>query len=279
GLSPYDPTSFTSCAQDFSWLIDDGYFYPPQFGAIAVLLSSVPFTVARALIVAINLCCLIFLSLLCALPPKSEFDLGVPEPAPESRWLIPALIFGNPFTAHIIWMGQTTLIATATLAGSWVFARKGHTWLGGILLGVATIKPQFALLVILWFVLERRWMVLIIGGLTALTMSIPRVVGSGPLEPFVGWLSALSRYDLIPVNAAEFQHALVLRTYLAAFGIRVPPLIPLCMLALVPLWQLRSRISARDLLSLLLGLSLLSGFSHDYDLCALAPLLPSFWTH
>ena len=117
GLSPYEPGSFIACGDGVTPApSNEIYAYPPQMGFLGILLSYLPFSWARVLITGMNLGCIIALAMLCGSPPKSETDIGVPDPAPESRWLIPALILGNPFTAHILWMGQTTLIAAACLA-------------------------------------------------------------------------------------------------------------------------------------------------------------------
>jgi hypothetical protein len=116
-LSPYDQAAFAVCSEPWTDL-GVAYAYPPQTGPLGILLSRVPYWLAQFLMVGINLACVIGLAALCATPTKFKSDLGVS--APEARWLIPALILGNPFTAHVLWLGQTSLIAIATLAGGWV---------------------------------------------------------------------------------------------------------------------------------------------------------------
>jgi hypothetical protein len=290
GLSPYDPVAACSQEvtrifqevtriQEITGLSNNPYAYPPQMAPLSILLSYLSFSWARVLIIGINLACIIGLAALCAMPPKSETDLGVPDPAPEARWLIPALILGNPFTAHILWMGQTTLIATASLAGGWVWARRGHVWLGGALIAFGTVKPQIAVLVVLWFLLERRWKVLTIGAAFALVLSLPEILASGPIGAFTGWLSAIGPYLQLEYNMIGFRGVFGLQNFLAAIGFDVPPLLPVGVAAMMVLWWLRKHIADPDILPLLIGLSLVFGYSHEYDVSALVLLLPAFWRH
>jgi hypothetical protein len=219
------------------------------------------------------------LAALCATPPKFETDLGVSDPGPGARWLIPALILGNPFTAHVLWFGQTSLIATASLAGGWVWARRGNAWLGGALIAIGTIKPQLAILVILWLVFERRWKVLAIAAAVALLMSLPQILVIGPIGALTEWLAAIGRYQQYHFNELGYIHLFGLQNFLAIIGFEVPPLLPIGVAAMAVLWWLRKRIEDPDILPLLIGLTLLFGISHDYDLSALALLLPAFWRH
>lgn len=280
GLSPYEPGSFIACSHGVTPApSNEIYAYPPQMGFLSILLSYLPFSWARVLITGINLACIIALAALCGSPPKSETDIGVPDPAPESRWLIPALILGNPFTAHILWMGQTTLIAAACLAGGWVWVRRGHVWLGGLLIGIGTIKPQVAVFVVLWLTFERRWKALTIGAALALLLSSAEILASGPIGAFTGWVSALSMYTKVDVNLIGNRHVFGLQSLLDALGFSVAPLFLVGLAAMTALWWFRKFIADRDILPLLIAFSLLFVYSHDYDLSALAVMLPAFWRH
>jgi hypothetical protein len=279
GLSAYDPVSLADCGHEWPDLPFEAYAYPPQMATLEIALSLLSFSWARVLVTAINFACIIGLIVLCAMPPKVETDLGVPGPAPEARWLISALILGNPFTTHVLWMGQTTLIAAATVAGGWVLIRREYVWLGGMLIGIATIKPQISILVVVWLLLERRWKALIIGAAFALMMSLPEVLASGPIGAFADWLSAIGRYQMNHLNFLGFIHLFGLQNFLATIGLSLPSLTAVGLLATMILWWFRRRIPDPDILPLLMGLSLLFNLSHDYDLAALVVLFPAFWRH
>jgi hypothetical protein len=282
GLSPYEPWFFAACSLGLVPAPgNEIYAYPPQMGFLDILLSYLPFLWARAIVTSINLFCLIGLAALCGSAPKSMSDIGVPDPAPESRWLIPAIIIGNPFTAHVLWMGQTTLIATTCLVAGWIWARRGHLWLPGLLIGTSTIKPQITALVVLWLLLERRWKILAIGASWALLLSLPEILAIGPIEAFAGWISAMAKYAQVDVNLVGNKHVFGLGSFLKAFGFNTPPLflVLVGLASVMGIWSFRKLIDDRDILPLLVTLSLLFIFSHDYDLAALAVMLPAFWRH
>ena len=148
------------------------------------------------------------------------------------------------------------------------------------MIAFGTIKPQFAVLVLLWLLLEQRWKVLTTTAGFALLMSLPEILASGPIVAFTGWLSAISRYyHLNPYNAPGFIRNFGVQNFLATIGFDVPPLLPIGVAATMVLWWHRKRIADPDVLPLLMGLALLFGFSHDYDVSALVLLLPAFWRH
>src|SRR5262249_56759100 len=60
----------------------------------------------------------------------------------------------------------------------------------------------------------------------------------------------------------------------------VPPVLwPLALLIIGWLWWSRASVVDDDLLAILVGLSLLFGFAHSYDIAALVPLVPAYWRH
>jgi len=66
---------------------------------------------------------------------------------------------------------------------------------------------------------------------------------------------------------------------LHAAGVHVPDLFVLGFVATGVLWWIRRELTGRDVLGLLLGVALLFGYGHSYDLAALAVLIPLFWRH
>jgi hypothetical protein len=279
GRSPYDPQSFGMENHGFGDVRNEGFFYPPQFGSLCVALALLPYLGARIALVVLNIGFLLLLVRVCAEPPKTPWDPGVADPAPGARWVVPAIILGNPFTSHVLWMGQTTLIAVAAIAAGWVLARRGRPIVAGALIGISTVKPQYALLPCLWLLLEGRWKVLLIGAVTAVILSVPMMIVTGPFGAFSQWIGALGRYDRLAFNTVGFPALFSAQNFLASLGIHAPSLAPLGLAAAAALWALRSRVVPADVLAFLVGIPLLSGYSHDYDLSALALLVPAFWRH
>jgi hypothetical protein len=58
-----------------------------------------------------------------------------------------------------------------------------------------------------------------------------------------------------------------------------PDLFVVGFVATLALWHYRRVFSERDLLGCLIGMALLFGYSHSYDLAALVVLIPVFWRH
>ena len=83
------------------------------------------------------------------------------------------------------------------------------------------------------------------------------------------------------VNLVGNKHVFGPASFLKAFGFNTPPLflVLVGLASVMGIWSFRKLIDDRDILPLLVTLSLLFIFSHDYDLAALAVMLPAFWRH
>jgi hypothetical protein len=228
--------------------------------------------------VSLNLFSITSLMYLCS-PHRGDTTLGDSGHLNFERWLPPIIILGNPFTAHVLWMGQTTLLVTACLAGGWVALRQGRVFLSGILFALSTFKPQIALLVFLWLVLEKQWRVIALAAAFCLLFSSPAIIILGPINVLREWLIALSRYSLSHYNTLGFIHLFGLQNFLATLGLNVPPMLPFGIAGTIALWWFRTRLTYLDVLPILVGLTLVFGFSHDYDLSALVLLIPAYSRH
>lgn len=279
GLNPYNPAFLRSCSLNWPDLEVSAYASSLQSAPLAIGLSYLPYYWAESAMIFLNLISALTLAVLCALPAKFNAGLGVAGRAPEARWLIPALVLGNPFTAHVVWMGQTTLIATACLTAGWIFAHRDRPWSGGCLIAIGAIKPQIAILVILWLFLERRWKLLATACGFGSLFILPTIFVIGPISAFTEWLAAISRYQSSPFNSLGFIHLFGLQNFLYSIGVSLPSLVPLGLAATILLWWFRDQFVAGDILPIIMGLTLIFSFSHDYDIVALIPLIPAFWRH
>jgi hypothetical protein len=145
---------------------------------------------------------------------------------------------------------------------------------------IATIKPQLSILVILWFILDRRWRILGVAAGTILLLCLIPAIVSGPFQLPLDWFSALAVYKSQPPNSlgwigqAGLQNAIYLLT-----GIALPNLFPLAIGITLVLWGLRSQLLLNDIFGVLPMLSLLFGYGHYYDVIVLSALVPLFWRH
>lgn len=276
GDSPYRRELLQRSIQEIVVLEDAGFPYPPQSASVYVPFAFFPHPIARRLWLLLALASAGVIAWICAgllgQPPS-----GRPS-GPGVPLLVAGLILGCPFTAHAAWLGGSCLLAAAFLIASWTCLERGRAVLGGILLGLATFKPQMALLPVLWLILERRWKVLAVGAGTALLMAVPAMVVSGPAGAFVEWLNALS-YSSQRKTLDGYWTQMGLDRFLRSLGLVVPDLLPLAVLSTVALWLIRKRIDPRDVFPLLMGIAFQFIYLHDTDLVTLYPIVPAFARH
>ena len=262
-------------------LADADFAYPPQSAAICVSLAHFPYPVANMLWLGLNLLSLLLIIALTAYALLQRKDQVGP-------WVMAAVILGNPFTTHVIWMGQTSLIVITALLASFTFnsisekSSRQVAWqiASGICLGFASFKPQLCLLPGLWMLLERRWIIIIASGVTALLMSFYPLALQGPLGMMQSWHDAILRYSTSVFNVVGSPHKVGLDTLVQAAGWNVPSsLFTLLGIAgTVFLWTQKKRFHTEDVFAILMLITFgFIGFNHDYDFVALIPALTSLW--
>ena len=273
GLSIYDSDAWT--------IIDPtrkkkSSAYPPQAAPLFMLLGSFSFAVAKVIMIALNLFCvgvIAFFSL------RLLKQAGVKD-LEAAWWFIPAFLMCNPFTFNVLWQGQTTLIVTAALMGGWYFAYRNQWIFGGILIAIASIKPHFSILVILWLLLDRQWRLLAVAAVTVLVFSFVPMMVSGPIDVFLDWLMAVRKYKDYGVNKLGSPQITTIQNMLYIGGLKgIPNLLPVGVILTGILWWYRSKFFTNDIFGILLGMMLLFGYGHVYDWILLAPLIAIFWIH
>ncbi len=180
------------------------------------------------------------------------------------------LIIGNPYMATSLYQGQMTLPVTAALCLSWLLINRNRRVLAGVLLVVATLKPQLAILYILWLLLALEWRVLLIGGTLSLLAIVPAMSTLGFLTPATSWLTSLAAYAAIPINMPGSAYVVGLDSLFVAHGYQ-PNSVVLSVTSLLltaGLFLLRKHISEFLVLQILIVLSFTFFFVHDYDYVA-----------
>jgi hypothetical protein len=276
-------TTPASLGLDFAEL-HYGFAYPPQASLLCMYLAFVGLRAASASIVLLNLIAIVALAWGCSklavvsAPQAGPPAIGDRQAQQIARWMVPALIVGNPFTHHVLFMGQTSLIAAALLVCGWYLVYgKQSIWLGGALLGATTLKPQIAALPILYLLLDRRLRVLGVAALASLLLAAPALWLNGPVVSIRTWLDALALYQGGEFQVAGFQHVFGIQSLLASAGVNIPNLYPLALAAVVVLRLRGQHLAPGETLGLIAAASLLFIYAHDYDLVGLAPLLAALW--
>jgi hypothetical protein len=276
GSNAYDPNVASRLGANQSL---GSFFYPPQIAPLCLLLGSFPWTQAKVVMTLVNgisAGVLAYFSVLLVKQPQVK-RLRIPDSG--AVWFIPAIVLANPFTLNVIVLGQTTLIVAAALVGGWYYAYRDKWVLSGILIAISTIKPQLSLLVILWFLLERRWRVLAVAAVTTSIFCLVPMAVSGPIDVFFHWFVSLGKHKNIFANVLGFPAIFSLQNLLYEVDIKVPQLLPLGIVLTGLLWWYRSQLIIDDVIGLLMAIALLFGLAHHYDLVALAPMVAAFWRH
>ncbi len=279
GGNPYDPAQLSDThAAFFTSVTRERCYYPPQSLPMLAALGAAGPRVGAALVAGLNVAGV--LTLLWCVRHQLRRPLGhAVAPVHGLRnhlILIPLALY--PGTLGLIRYGQIGLPAMACIYGGWLLVSRGRPWIGGVLLGLATYKPQYALLPLLYLLLERQWRCLFTAAATTALLAAPAMISLGPITAVRDWLSCVAAYQELPYN--QLGHHLVcgLPSLLAAAGVEMPAglyvQVP-AVAAAVALWLGRRRIAVDDMLGLLLSAQFTLGVGRYHDLLLLAPLWAS----
>ncbi len=134
------------------------------------------------------------------------------------RWRTEMLAFVvlAPATVISLSYGQNGLLISALLVGG-MRAMPRRPTLGGILLGLATIKPQFLLLLPFALVAAREWRVVAASAVTASTLAALAAVCFGP-QAWPAWLGAAEAHAAwLQASVSDYRKPTVMAT-LSLFG-------------------------------------------------------------
>ena len=282
GLNAYNHDMLTqsvAAINEIDNLENAAFFYPPQSAAFCIFVGLFDYSVAKFVWLALNLlsmAAIIFMTVrtINQHQNNSENQLG--------GWIMAAIIIGNPFTAHVVWMGQTSLIAFAATMAAWFFSKRQKFVWAGICLGIASFKPQLCLLLGIWFLLERNWKILAVAFATVTIMSAyPLVLYGGPVGMLAAWHQGIQdSYSSLPFNQPGFQDKVGMESFFASLGLNIPAIKIVAIILAVLLWVFRNRINREDVLALLMGISFtFLGYTHVYDYVGLFPILTSLWLY
>ena len=243
------------------------YSYPPHSLSVIAAYNFLPQSAALWLHIAISL---ISIAILCYLANIWFLHIDSFRNMTIAQALALALIIGNPYTATSLYQGQMTLPVTAALLLSWHFLRNGRWFVSGLLLGIATLKPQLSILYVLWLILSLNIGVLVVGGLLAALMIVPGALMFGPLVPFESWLTSLGGYSSVAINAPGSPFVVGLESLLVAHGFTPSRMLMVisCLAGLGLLYGYRRYLNRTTTIHALLVLSFTFLYAHDYDYVA-----------
>ncbi len=261
------------------WLLSigsDGPFaYPPHMGSLIAVYGAFSFEFALTLhtfIVLGSIVSLVILANRWFLHMDNWRTMSI------TQGFCIALIIGNPFMAHDIYSGQMSIPATACALWSWHWLQKDRWILAGILLGIATLKPQVSVFLVLWLMLSLNWQVLLVASGVALVLLVPGFVNYGVIPAFESWFKAMEYYQTAPANRPGFQHVVGFESIFATLGIHGTGMFfkPIGLLCLVALYIKRAAFSVPFTVSLFFVIALTFVYGHDSDFVTLAVLWSYF---
>jgi hypothetical protein len=151
----------------------------------------------------------------------------------SDRWLVVAAALAFPPVVGELVMGNVHLLLLGLLTGAWLAIRRGGrsaNAVAGALVGIAVLIKIFPAIVILWFILRRRWSAVIAAAITVAALSVATVPIVG-IQPWLDYPSVLLNLGP-PVDAHD---ALAPSVWLAALfpSVIARVLVTLAILAIV----------------------------------------------
>lgn len=186
------------------------------------------------------------------------------------------LIIGNPFVAKSVYLGQMSLPCIVAALLSWQFKKDKRPILAGILLAIATLKPQVSMFYVLWLMLERDYKILTVGATLALVMMMPALLALGVIETFQSWFSSLNTYMNVPFNRPGSSNVVGLKSVFTSFGISLYYLEVIAIAAIVLLYVYRIKFSDIQIVSVFSIVSLTFIYGHGPDYVAVALFVSYF---
>ena len=275
GLNPYVVAELDKASQDY--FAPQGYeaelkyplFYPPNIAALGVGLAMLPPRTSALTLAFVNiLACLMLAVSALHLVYLSAREAAISPPT----WMyaaLAALIAGNPANSHSIWMGQTSLLATAfAAAGLMLVLCHRSRVLGPLGICLACIKPQIALGALVIGLRKTPYTLILAGMVVYLAMSLPTMTAHGILQPPLDWLNAIGGYRDHTYAESTFRHFFGLQSLLAALGLphRWSPVIGIALLALLTVAA--PRLMPVEVTALAIAIPTLFIQGHDYSLMA-----------
>jgi alpha-1,2-mannosyltransferase len=160
--------SATQLAGPYAPQGQDGFLYPPPLAAAVMPLAALfPSDPRAAAWIWNGLGAAILVASLLALHRSERLGERFPLLAGKGRWLLVAAAFAFPPVVGELVLGNVHLLLLGLLTLAWLGLRQGEAreirgdsrgeWLAGIAVGLATVIKVFPGLVVIWFLLTRRY--------------------------------------------------------------------------------------------------------------------------
>jgi hypothetical protein len=160
----------------------DGFLYPPPFAALVAPLAALFSDARTAEWVWTGLGAAILIVSVLALWRSERLGDRFPILAGRGRWFLAAAAFAFPPVVGELVLGNVHLVLLGLLTLAWLGIRRDDRqgdWIAGLAVGAAAIIKVFPGVLIIWFLLTRRYRaaVAVVVGAAALTLVTLPVTG------------------------------------------------------------------------------------------------------
>lgn len=157
GLSPYTAAQLAGPYGPQQQFL---YLYPPSLAAAVTPLAALFPDYRSAAWVWTALGAAVLLWAVLALSRFEPLASRIPLLAGRGRWLLVAAALAFPPVVGELLLGNVHLLLLGLFTAAWLGLRRGTPrgeWVAGLAIGVAAVIKVFPALVVLWFLLTRRW--------------------------------------------------------------------------------------------------------------------------
>lgn len=260
GANVYDTAAHVAAQREFYAMPGEytAFFYPPNFLPFVWPLGLLPYFPALAAWLGVTGAA--FLAAIRAWFRK----VGLKGPA-----LV--LIAAFPPVFLTLTHGQTSFLVAALLGGGLLLVER-RPWLAGVLIGLATIKPQFGLLVPLALLASGQWRTIAAAGGAALALGVLVSLAFGP-QVWADWL-AITRTASTATADGNIGFAKMVSVFAglslmgvpAAAAMAVQGAVSLALAAAVVMASWRRAFTPGLAALVLAGAPLATPFALDYDM-------------
>lgn len=273
GLNPYNQNDLNKISAS----IDDAPFsYPPPSAVFFVSLALLSYPAAKIGWLVLNL---LSVAAIVAMTFYSMNQHTKKNGDEIGSGIMTAFIIGNPITTNVVWQGQTSLIAFAATMAAWFFSQQKKWILAGMCLGLASLKPNICVLVVIWFLLERSWKILAVALGTAGVLSIYPMLVQGPIGTLRAWYERIQTHTSFSANTVGSEHTISLESLLYTIKLHPPSLSLFGVALVIILWIFQKKVQSDDLLAILMALTLTFIFNMDSAYVCTIPIFTSLCSY
>jgi len=202
GFSPYQANQLSGPYGPQAQFL---YLYPPPLAAAVSPLALVfPTDYRTAAWVWTSIGVVVLIAAVLALWRSERLDERFPILADRGRWLLVAAALAFPPVVGELVLGNVHLVLLGLLTVAWLGIRRGDArgeWIAGAAVGIATLVKVFPGVVVLWFLLTRRYRAAAGAAVGAAALAVVALPITG-IEPWLQYPTVLANLG-VPLDTRD----------------------------------------------------------------------------